>query len=347
MRLALRLARKADPFPNPRVGAVLVKDGVLLGVGYHKGPGLPHAEIAAIDDAKKRWKDPAIARGADLYVTLEPCSHTAKRTPPCTQAIIREGIRKVFFAMKDPNPLVSGARELRHAGIKVAGPSMQKDAWAINRRYISNIRKMPQIAIKMAMSADGKTATRRGDSSWISSKDSRDMVHRMRAQSDALIVGAGTVIHDDPALTAHGKGRDPWRVVVDGRLSIPPGSRVLRMKDGRTIVATCEKAEVKRIAAMRKRAQVFVCGKDSVDLQMLVRGLSAMGMKKIIIEGGSELNMKALESGIVSRLPVRGPENHRRAGCVAGLRGPRNRTYGRSVESQAEEDEPRGRGYPA
>lgn len=305
MRLALTAAKKADPFPNPRVGAVLVKDGAVIGSGFHKAPGKGHAEIEAIEDAKRRTRNPLAARGATLYVTLEPCSHTAKRTPPCTSAIIREGIARVVYAMGDPNPLVSGkgAEALKAAGITVRGPSDGKAAAAINRRYISSITKKPFIAIKMAMSADGKTATRAGDSRWISSDESRALVHRMRTDFDAVMVGAGTICADDPELTSHGKGRDPYRVIVDGRLRIGFGARVLRKKDGKTVVATCERADKGKALALEKAgARVLVCGKESVDLKMLSYALNAMGLGRILVEGGSELNASALESGIVDRL---------------------------------------------
>ena len=309
MALAISLAKKADPYPNPRVGAVLVKDGKQIGCGYHKGPGKPHAEIEAIRDAKQKTEDPLAARGATLYVTLEPCSHTAKRTPPCTKTVIDEGISRVVFAMKDPNPLVDGAMVLKNAGIETIGPLMEKEAREINRRYIANISKPPVVTIKMAMSADGKTATRIGDSKWISGLASRDLVHRMREDSDAVMVGAGTVIHDDPSLTSHGKGKDPYRIIIDGDLHIPISSSVVKNnKDKKTVVATCVHAQknnksAKKIKSLaRAGVMVFVCGEREVDLGKLVAGLSAMGMKKIMIEGGNELNASALEAGIVDRL---------------------------------------------
>jgi diaminohydroxyphosphoribosylaminopyrimidine deaminase / 5-amino-6-(5-phosphoribosylamino)uracil reductase len=305
MRLAMRLAKKADPYPNPRVGAVLVKGGKAVGWGFHKAPGLPHAEIEAINDAKRRSFDPHAPKGATLYVTLEPCSHTAKRTPPCTDAIAREGIAKVVYAMRDPNPLVSGAKALMAAGIAVIGPTDRRAAERMNTRYMRNISEKPQVTIKMAMSADGKTATRTGDSRWISGTESRSLAHRMRAESDAIIVGAGTVKADNPELTSHGAGRNPYRVVVDGRLSIPMRSKILHNRDGRTIVATTSRAPRARMRALgRTDASVIVCGRDRVDLKVLFAGLSAMGMKRILIEGGNELNAEALESGVVGRLCI-------------------------------------------
>src|SRR5208283_5150920 len=304
MALAIRLAKKADPYPNPRVGAVLVKDDQILGCGYHKTPGKPHAEIEAIDYAKRKYGAQA-ARGATLYVTLEPCSHTMKRTPPCTDAIIREKVSKVVFAMEDPNPLVkgSGAKALLEAGVDVEGPVAIAAAKAINKRYISNISEKPHVAIKMAMSADGKTATRTGDSRWISCPESRNLVHRMRSRSDAIMVGANTVKADDPELTSHGNGRNPYRIIVDGNLTIPASARVVVNPDRKTIIATTSRApKAKTRNLARNGTRIFICGENEVDMGKLVLGLSAMGMKNIIIEGGSELNAAALKAGVVDRL---------------------------------------------
>jgi len=297
MALAFSLAKKADPFPNPKVGAVLVKGGRVIGRGYHKKAGMPHAEMEALADAERRGES---ARGTMLYVTLEPCSHTIKRTPPCTKAIIAAGIGRVAYAMKDPNPLVGGAEELHSHGIEIAGPTDQRIGESLNRRYIKNISQKPFVMVKMAMSADGKTATRTGDSRWISCPESRKRVHRLRSGFDAVMVGIGTVIKDDPKLTARIRGgRDPYRVIVDGRLRIPMDSNVLRNPDGRTILATTGKAPKAKLAKLRN---VLVCGNSEVDMRELLLGLGAMGIRKVLIEGGSELNAKALEAGIVDRI---------------------------------------------
>lgn len=303
MALALALAKRADPFPNPRVGAVLAKNGRVVGAGFHRGSGLPHAEIEAIRDAKRKTRNQPACRGATLYVTLEPCSHTAKRTPPCTGAIAKEGISRVVYAMKDPNPLVGGAAELRRRGIpasRVRHPAARRRAERMNCRYIAAIRKKPFVMIKMAVSADGKTATRTGDSKWISSAESRERVHRLRAEFDAVMVGSGTVRADDPQLTTRlVRGRSPWRVIVDHDLRIPLSSRVLRNRDGKTIIAAAEGA---RPRAGRMGARVLFCGRGRVDLRLLVRALGAMGIRRMLIEGGNELNAQALEAGIVDRI---------------------------------------------
>jgi len=328
MRLAFSLAKKTNPYPNPRVGAVLEKDGKVIGTGYHRKAGMPHAEIEAIQNAKLRTRNADICRGATLYVTLEPCSHTMKRTPPCANAIIKNKIRKVVFAMKDPNPLVDGTGALLDGGVLVAGPTDEREARHINRRYLANISRKPFVMIKMAMSADGKTATRTGDSKWITGEKARAYVHRMRASFDAVMVGANTVIMDDPELTTHNSkpatrnpklatrnpklaNHDPYRVIVDGRLKISPNAKVLRNPDGKTIIATSEKAPKGKIKKMngagqgvRQGATIFVCGKNEVDLERLVSALGAMGMKRILIEGGSELNARALDAGIVDGLCI-------------------------------------------
>jgi len=306
MKLAISLAKKSNPFPNPRVGAVVVKDGKAIGMGFHKEAGKPHAEIVAIQNAKLRTQNLLCCRGATIYVTLEPCSHTLKRTPPCTKAIIAEGISKVVYAMGDPNPLVSdaGARTLEDAGLDVVGPTDEKAARSINKKYTASVSRKPFVAIKMAMSADGRTATRTGDSKWISGEESRAYVHRLRAKFDAVMVGAGTVIKDDPGLTSHGKGKNPFRIIIDGKLRAPAGSKVMRNNDGKTIIATSELASQEKImsVAQRSGAHVIVCGKREVDLEALVAALGVMGMKNILIEGGSDLNAKALEAGIVERV---------------------------------------------
>lgn len=301
MERALKLARKANPFPNPRVGAVLVKGNRIIGEGHHRKAGMPHAEVEAIEDAKRKTCDTHAAEGATLYVTLEPCSHKNKRTPPCTDAIIASGIRKVVFAMKDPNPLVSGEKKLRRS-IEVSGPTDEKKAAAINKEYVRNVSEKPFVAIKMAMSADGRTATRTGDSKWITGKEARQYVQRMRGQFDAVMVGAGTVKADNPRLTARVKGApDPYRVILDSDLCIPLNSEVLKNRDGKTIIATTEKAPENRLARMRN---AFVCGKKMVDLKRLVLGLGAMGIRKILIEGGSEINASAMEADIVDKLYI-------------------------------------------
>ncbi len=299
MNLAFKLAKKAKPYPNPKVGAVLVRNEKIIGTGYHKGPGSPHAEIIAIENAKANGEE---ISGSILYVTLEPCSHTLKRTPPCTQAIISSGIKKVVFAMKDPNPLVNGTSELKKAGIEVVGPVNQQEGIELNKRYLKQISKKPTVILKMAMSADGKTATKTGDSKWITNEKSRTIVHKMRGEYDGVMVGAGTVIADNPELTVRlVPGKNPYRIIIDGKLRIPLDSKVITNPDKKTIVITTSKPPPELLEEFRKKTQVWICGEDEVDLQKLIIALQAMGMKKIMIEGGSELAASALNAGVVDQ----------------------------------------------
>ncbi len=202
MKYALTLARRARnrTLPNPQVGAVVVKDGKIVGEGYHKKPGGPHAEVYAINSAGRRSK------GGSLYVTLEPCPHYGK-TPPCTDLIIKSGIKKVFVSMIDPNPLVRGrgVEILKSHGIDVEVGVLEEEARELNEVYIKNVtKKMPYIIFKSAMTLDGRTATKSGDSKWISSDASRSIVHRLRAEVEGVMVGIGTVLKDNPSLTTHG-----------------------------------------------------------------------------------------------------------------------------------------------
>ncbi|MBI5227384.1 bifunctional diaminohydroxyphosphoribosylaminopyrimidine deaminase/5-amino-6-(5-phosphoribosylamino)uracil reductase RibD [Candidatus Micrarchaeota archaeon] len=302
MKIAFGLAKKADPHPNPKVGAVLVKNGKIIGVGYHKKPGLPHAEIEAINDAKNKRH---MVKGAILYVTLEPCSHLLKRTPPCTNTIIDNKIGSVIYAMKDPNPLVGAGDAFRRSGIRIIGPTDQEQGERLNKKYIGKVARKPFVIIKMAMSADGKTATRTGDAKWISSPQSLLQTHKMRSNFDAIMVGAGTVIRDSPRLTARIKnGRNPYRIIVDGRLSIPLKSKVLIYKDNKTVIlvsGNAPKNKIKKITK-RKKGHVVVCGKGEVDLKKAMKILSAVGIRSVMIEGGSELNASAIKAKIVDRI---------------------------------------------
>ena len=213
MELALSLARRGqgDVEPNPMVGAVIVRDGVVLGQGWHKKFGGPHAEIDAFADAKRNGAD---LRGAEMYVTLEPCCHYGK-TPPCAKAIIESGVAKVYIAMRDPNPKVDGGgmKMLTDAGIEVVAGICQQDAQTLNQPFVKYItRRRPWVIAKWAQTLDGKIAARDGSSQWISNETSRAVVHDLRSRVDAVIVGAGTFLHDNPTLTARlPEGREPHR----------------------------------------------------------------------------------------------------------------------------------------
>jgi diaminohydroxyphosphoribosylaminopyrimidine deaminase/5-amino-6-(5-phosphoribosylamino)uracil reductase len=304
MRLALSLARKGRTTPNPKVGCVIVKKGKIIGKGYHKKAGLPHAEVEAIQNSKQETGN---LRNATMYLTLEPCCSTypGKRTPACTEAILNSGITNITIAMRDPNPKVQGKgiRFLKKNGIKVDVGLLEAEAKAINLPYIKWIqKKVPYVALKMAMSLDGKIATNSGDSKWVSGPESRKLVHKMRDQFDAVMVGASTVEKDDPRLTARIKGgHDPIRIIVDSDLCIGPKSSF--MKRNNVILATTESATKTRISKFESMgARVIISGKKRVDLKKLMKELGALGIQSVLLEGGSELCGSAVENKIVDKI---------------------------------------------
>ena len=309
MRLALSLARKGlgTTSPNPMVGAVVVKGKTIVGRGYHHRAGQPHAEILALRQAGTR------ARGATLYLNLEPCDHFG-RTPPCTRAILEAGIRRVVAGMKDPNPLVSGGgiRRLRRAGVRVDVGVLEKECRELNAPFCNYItRKRPFVTLKAAASLDGKVATRSGDSRWISSETSRNYVHRLRQAMDAVMVGIGTVLKDDPLLTVRLPGgekpRQPLRVIVDSRLRIPLHSQLVRTAGQYpTLVATTQAAPLSRMRRLAAaNVEVAMIAKDArghVSLRGLMKELARRGVVSLLLEGGSTLNASALKEGVVDRL---------------------------------------------
>lgn len=306
MRMVLSLAKKGKgkTSPNPMVGAILVKNNRIIGKGFHKKPGSPHAEILAMVDAGKD------ALGATLYTNLEPCVHTEKRTPPCTSEIIRRGIKRVVIGMIDPNPFVSGKgiAELKKKGISVIAGILQQKAEVLNEvfsKYI--IKRRPFVILKIASSLDGKIATSTGESKWITGEEARRFVYRLRSEVDAVMVGAGTILKDDPHLTARMKvGRDPIRIIADERLSIPIGSNVLNLDSpAKTYIATTSKAPRAKIREIEEKGGVvlIVKEKDSlVDISALMDMLGEMEITSLLIEGGSRINASALREGIVDKV---------------------------------------------
>ena len=302
MRLAMELALKGGNrvSPNPLVGAVIVKDGEIIGQGYHEEYGGPHAEINALRSVDSS------PTGATMYVTLEPCCHHGK-TPPCTEALIRSGISRVVVGAKDPNPLVAGRgmEILRESGISVEMSELESECEALNRIFFHYIRTgTPYVVMKYAMTLDGKTATVSGRSRWISGEVSRENVHRTRNMLTAIMTGSGTVIADDPELTCRIEGgRDPIRIICDSRLRIPLDAKVFRNTDRiRTIVATCTKDRL-RIENLENAGCRVIRVKERdghLDLNMLMKKLGEEKIDSILLEGGSTLNAAALESGIVS-----------------------------------------------
>ncbi len=307
MMRALDLAAEARgrTSPNPMVGAVVVGEEGVVGEGCHLRVGEDHAEVRALAAAGKR------ARGADLYVNLEPCSHHG-RTPPCTEAIKDAGVHRVFAAIKDPNPLVAGkgAEDLRRAGISVRFGLAASEARRLNEAFLKYIRTgMPFVFLKTAVSLDGKTATRKGDSRWISNVQARARVHELRDGADAIMVGIGTVLADDPRLTARlpeGAGRSPHRIVIDPLLRTPPGARVLTAEAGsRTILVAAGRASAEKADRLESRgAEVMIMEGEgrTIDMGRLMRRLGKMGMTSVMVEGGSEVAASLLSAGVVDKV---------------------------------------------
>jgi diaminohydroxyphosphoribosylaminopyrimidine deaminase/5-amino-6-(5-phosphoribosylamino)uracil reductase len=282
--------------PNPLVGAVIVKNGRIIGEGFHAYFGGPHAEVNALENAKESVK------GATMYVTMEPCSHQGK-TPPCTNPIIGKGIRKVVIGMKDPNPLVNGKgmKILAGAGIEVKAGIEEPAVLKMNEQFVKYITTgRPFCTLKTAMTLDGKIATVENASKWISGEDSRKYVHELRQQYSAVMVGINTVLYDDPLLNTRRirkKSRDPLKIIVDSSGKIPLDAKVLKMNPQLVIVATTDKMGMtKKRGLERLGAQVLV------DLNFLMFSLGKMGIDSVLLEGGSTIAFSALMNGIVDKV---------------------------------------------
>ena len=307
MKIAIAQAKKARGrvSPNPLVGAVVVKQGKVVGVGYHHGAGSPHAEINALARAGQK------ARNADLYVTLEPCCHYG-RTPPCVDTIVENNINNVIIGMTDPNPLVSGkgVAKLRRAGIGIKSGILEKECRRLNEVYIKYIsRKIPFVILKVAATLDGKIATRTGDSRGITCGKSLRFVHQLRNQVDAIMVGIGTVKADDPLLTTRLErktGKDPIRIIVDSSLSLSPRAKVFnRDSEAGVIVATTGTASLRKKEHLEKMGAriITVASKGGgVDLKGLMRALGKLEITSILLEGGTRLVTSALSEDIVDKI---------------------------------------------
>lgn len=304
MRIALELAKGAvgQTSPNPAVGCVLVRDGRIVGLGAHLKAGEPHAEVHALRMAGDA------ARGATAYVTLEPCSHHG-RTPPCADALIAAGVRRVVVGTVDPNPLVAGRgiARLREAGIDVTVGVLEAACRRLNEtfnKYI--IHRVPFVTVKTASTLDGKIATRTGHSRWITSPAARRYVHELRRRSDAVLVGVGTVIADDPQLTVRlpEGGENPVRVVLDSRLRLPLTARVLTDGEAPTWVVTTARAPAERRRAIAERgAEVLVAGDgERVSIPALLSLLGARGIASLLVEGGGEVNASFFAARAVDKV---------------------------------------------
>jgi len=307
MQRALELAAKGIGYtnPNPLVGAVIVKNGKIIGEGYHEVCGSNHAEVNAFKNATED------VTGATMYVTLEPCSHYGK-TPPCANAIIEKGIKKVVIGLKDPNPLVAGRgiQILKDNGIEVITGIMEEEGRKLNEIFLKYITtKIPFCILKTAMTLDGKIAAHTGDSKWITNESSRKYVHQLRHRVSGIMVGIGTILADDPLLTTRldsGNGSDPTRIVVDSSARIPLEAKVLHVESkAKTIIATTEVADKNKIKALKDMGIEIIntpLKNNRVDLTYLMKALGERGIDSILLEGGSELNYSAIEQGIVDKV---------------------------------------------
>lgn len=303
MRLTINLARKGmgKTSPNPLVGAVVVKNDQIIGKGYHKKYGEPHAEVNALKSCGDKAKD------ATLYVNLEPCCHYGKKTPPCTDTIKKSGIKKVVCATLDPNPQVNGRgiRILRESGIEVDLGIVEEEAKRLNEIYLKFITTgLPFVILKIAQTLDGKIATKLGDSKWITQEDSRRFVHSLRSWVDAVLVGANTVRKDDPELTIHqAKGENPLRIILDSSGKLSSNSKVIKEnQNGKTIVATINQ---KIREKFKEKAEIWKIkkGEDGrVDLVHLLRKAGENQIASLLVEGGSKVFSSFLKEKLVDKI---------------------------------------------
>jgi len=301
MKLALSLARRRKGYthPNPTVGAVVVKEGKVVGLGFHEGAGKDHAEVVALKQAGQK------ARGSTLYVTLEPCTHFGK-TPPCTDAILKSGVKRVVVATRDPNPLVGGKgiEKLKKAGIEVTEGICEKEAKELNEDFFTYItRRRPYITLKWAQTLDGKFATLTGDSKWITSGESRRYAHRLRLEATAVLVGVNTVIRDNPLLTVRHipAKRQPVRVIVDPDLRTPLASKVLNTEEAPTwIITRKEPSETKPY----EDKGVKIIRTDDFRPGTILSLLHSLEVLHLLVEGGAKTISSFLKEGLFDRLCV-------------------------------------------
>ena len=303
MELAIKLAEKGrgTTSPNPMVGCIIVKRGRIVGKGWHKKAGSEHAEVLAIQYAGKK------AMNSTMYVNLEPCSHWG-RTPPCTEKIVEAGVREVIIGMKDPNPLVDGFTELKFRGLKTKIGILEKEAKKLNEAYLKHMKtKRPFAIIKVAMTADGRIATKTGDSKYITSKEARAYVHQLRSEVDAVMVGLNTVLRDNHELTPRmAGGKDPMKIVVDSTLRTPKNCKLMK-NPGKLIIATTGRAAKKEIEKLQQKGVNVIIAKSSkgmVDLNDLMRQLGKHEITSVMIEGGSELNSTAIKARVVDKILI-------------------------------------------
>lgn len=302
MKRALELSKKGQCLtcPNPMVGAVIVKDGQIIGEGWHHGPGLPHAEIEALKDCR------AEPKGATMYVTLEPCNHYG-RTPPCSEAIIKAGIGEVVYAIPDPNPVAGGGAErLKRAGIKTRSGLCRKEALELNRKFLHFcLTGRPWVIMKAAMSLDGKIATAGGESQWITGERSRRLVHKLRSEANSVLVGSGTLLADDPQLTNRmfkPATRQPLKVLLDSELKVTPRHRIIAERPEATIVFCTAKAPSNKEADLSALGVRIIRQETAgkVNLAEAMDVLGKLGIQSVLVEGGSSVFTSFWELGMVN-----------------------------------------------
>src|SRR5512143_371726 len=309
MSMALELAAigRGTASPNPMVGAVVVNGDKVVGKGWHKRPGTPHAEAIALQKAGDK------AQGATLYVNLEPCCHRDKLTPPCTDAVLKSGVKRVVVGMVDPNPKVcgQGINILKGAGLEVETGVLQEKCERLNQAFTKYITTgLPFVTLKVAQTLDGKIATSSGDSKWITGFEARRQGHHLRHQSDAIIVGIGTILRDDPSLTTRIEGlenpHDPCRIILDSTLRIPLDAKILTLDSkAKTLVATTIAGSTQKMKEIKKKKGGLLIVDDVdglVSLPALMDELAKMGMINVLIEGGARVNAEALRSGVVDKV---------------------------------------------
>ena len=302
MQMALNLARSVSgqTSPNPPVGAVVVKNGEVLGLGAHLKAGAMHAEVHSLQMAGER------AKGATIYVTLEPCSHHGK-TPPCADLIIEKGISRAVIAIKDPNEKVAGRgiEKLKTAGVHVELGVLQKEAAAVNKYFFHFARtKTPYVTMKSAVSLDGKTATHTGDSKWVTSEEARSDVHQYRHTHDAILAGVNTVIADNPSLTARtpNGGKNPLRIILDNGLRTPMDAYVVNDQQAVTWIFTEQNITEEQVEPFREKSGVSIIPLESLDPGTVLNYLGNQKIMSLFVEGGAAVNGSFLESGKINQL---------------------------------------------
>jgi len=309
MKMALKEAKKGKGYthPNPAVGAVIVKNGRVIGKGYHKKAGMPHAEREAIRDALSKGHS---IEGSTMYVTLEPCCHHG-RTPPCTDAIIDKRIKRVVVAASDPNPQVAGEgiRALKNKGIDVETGVLEEEAKKLNEDFFVYIRKKrPFVHLKIAQTVDGKIATKTGSSKWITGEKARRFAHRLRREATAVMVGTGTALIDNPQLTVrdYPSKRQPLRVLVDKNLKIPLDYRIYDT-DARTAVITSEKAPAEKVKKLEEKGVQVIklpLKEGRFDINDILKALYDMGVMHLLVEGGKGIITEFIEKGIFDKISL-------------------------------------------